>query len=103
MPAEHDYPDPALTENERLEHKRYQSAFAFEMDHPPVARSSVSACSTCDHGDGPMKRPEPRFRHFTNGIGEQFGGGMSTEDQYMVQMQQQQHPNYMRYQRGPRT
>ena len=46
MPAEHDYPPPAKTENERLEHKRYQSAHAFEQNHPPVPRSSVHAWLT---------------------------------------------------------
>jgi hypothetical protein len=90
MPAEHDYPDPALTEGERLEKKRYQSAFAFEMGHPPTKRSDVHACATCDHGPEPsfqmMGRIIPRIAHFKHGMSERF----NTEEQYATQLQQQQ-------------
>ena len=91
MPAEHDYPPPAKTENERLEHKRYQSAHAFEQNHPPVPRSSVHACSTCDHGPEPsftmLGRIKPRIDHFTQGL---IAGRFNTEEQYATQLQQAQ-------------
>lgn len=93
MPAEHDYPDPALTDMERREHKRYQSAHAFEQNHPPVPRSSVHACATCDHES--EDRPTPRHAHFQ--------AGMTEQRQYQAQLQQRQAKDYMRYQRGLRT
>ena len=95
MPAEHDYPPPAKTDMERREHKRYQSAHAFEQNLPPVPRSSVHACATCDHDAEIVGRLKPRVEHFHQGLSE--------HEQYQTQLQQRQTRNYMRYQRGLRT
>lgn len=41
MPAAHDLEPPSIDERERLEKKRGDAAFAFEMDHPPYKRSRL--------------------------------------------------------------
>jgi hypothetical protein len=38
MPTERELDPPAMTEEERLEKRRYEAWFAFEMNHPPVRR-----------------------------------------------------------------
>ena len=40
MPAKHDFEPGAMTETERLDKRRYQAYFAFEMSPEPLIRDS---------------------------------------------------------------
>lgn len=50
MPAEHDLDPDAMTEQERLDKRRYQAGFAFEMMHPAISRAQFYRGS--DEGEG---------------------------------------------------
>jgi hypothetical protein len=41
MPAPHDLDPPSMTEEERLETRRYQAYHAFESEYPAIPRSRI--------------------------------------------------------------